>query len=109
MAEASELDGCYVLKTDLPAEVASKESIHERYKDLVKVASAFRTMKTGHLEMRPIYVRKESRTQVKPEVSNNSGQDHFLSGALKLHTVFPVTNRVTLCLISYAILKLIPR
>lgn len=63
LAEASELDGCYVLKTDLPAEVASKEIIHERYKDLAKVESAFRTMKTGHLEMRPIYVRKESRTR----------------------------------------------
>jgi transposase len=63
LSEIAELDGCYVLKTDLPADVASVEIIHNRYKDLSQVETAFRTMKTGHLEMRPIYVRKESRTR----------------------------------------------
>jgi len=63
LAEVAELDGCYVLKTDLATDVASKEVIHDRYKDLAQVETAFRTMKTGHLEMRPIYVRKESRTR----------------------------------------------
>lgn len=57
------LDGCYVLKTDLPAPCASKEVIHSRYKDLAKVEWAFRTSKTTHLEMRPIYVRLASRTR----------------------------------------------
>lgn len=37
--------------------------IHARYKDLSKVESAFRTMKTGHLEVRPVYVRKEASTR----------------------------------------------
>jgi hypothetical protein len=63
LAEAAELDGCYVLKTDLPAIVASKETIHNRYRDLADVEKAFRTCKTGHLELRPIYVRKDSRTR----------------------------------------------
>lgn len=63
LSEVAELDGCYVIKTDLPAEAGSAETIHSRYKDLSLVESAFRTMKTGHLEVRPIYVRKESRTR----------------------------------------------
>ncbi len=34
--------------------------IKDRYKDLKYVESAFRTMKTVHLEVRPYYVRKET-------------------------------------------------
>ena len=63
LKEVEDLDGCYVLKTDLPAESASMDVIHNRYKDLIQVEQAFRTCKTGHLEVRPIYVRKESRTR----------------------------------------------
>ena len=57
------LDGCYVLKSDLKAEEASKETIHSRYKDLSQVEWAFRSMKTVQLEMRPLYVRLASRTR----------------------------------------------
>jgi hypothetical protein len=63
LTDASKLDGCYVLKTDLPQAKVSKETIHDRYKDLALVEWAFRTSKTVHLEMRPIYVRLESRTR----------------------------------------------
>lgn len=63
LSQASKLDGCYVLKTDLPQAKVSKETIHDRYKDLALVEWAFRTSKTVHLEMRPIYVRLESRTR----------------------------------------------
>jgi len=63
LAEASKFDGCYCLKTDLPPQVASKERVHERYQSLSQVEWAFRTCKTAHLEARPIYVRKESRTR----------------------------------------------
>ncbi len=63
LAEVAELDGCYALKTDLPPEAASKQVIHDRYKDLADVETAFRTIKTGHLEVRPIYVRQENRTR----------------------------------------------
>jgi hypothetical protein len=63
LAETSKLDGCYVLKSDLPSALASKEAIHDRYKDLTLVEKAFRTCKTVHLEMRPIYVRLEDRTR----------------------------------------------
>ncbi len=63
LAEASKLDGCYVLKTDLSKEYANKETIHARYKDLSLVEWAFRTSKTVELEMRPLFVRLESRTR----------------------------------------------
>jgi transposase len=63
LREIAKLDGCYVLKTDLSREAASKETVHERYKDLALVEWAFRESKTVPLEMRPIYVRRKSRTR----------------------------------------------
>jgi hypothetical protein len=61
--EAAKLDGCYVLKTDLTPQQANKETVHDRYKDLASVEQAFRTCKTAHLEVRPIFVRREARTR----------------------------------------------
>jgi hypothetical protein len=61
--EAATLDGCYVLKTDLTPQQATKEIVHDRYKDWASVEQAFRTCKTAHLEMRPIFVRREARTR----------------------------------------------
>ena len=63
LSELSLLDGCYCLTTNVSAEAMDKESVHARYKDLAKVEEAFRTCKTGHLELRPIYVRKSGRTR----------------------------------------------
>ena len=63
LEEASRLDGCYVIKTDLPQSAASKQVIHDRYKDLAEVEQAFRTCKTAHLEMRPINVRTAEHTR----------------------------------------------
>jgi hypothetical protein len=61
--EAAKLDGCYVLKTDLIPAQAPKEMVHDRYKDLACVEQAFRTCKTAHLEVRPIFLRREARTR----------------------------------------------
>jgi hypothetical protein len=61
--EAAKLDGCYVLKTDLTPAQAPKELVHDRYKDLASVEQAFRSCKTVHLEMRPIFLRLEARTR----------------------------------------------
>ena len=63
LTTAAKLDGCYALKTDLPKEIAAKETIHRRYKDLALVEMAFRTSKTVELEVRPINVRLASRTR----------------------------------------------
>ena len=61
--ETARLDGCYVIKTDLPASAASKQVVHDRYKELTLVEQAFRTCKTAHLETRPIYVRTAEHTR----------------------------------------------
>jgi hypothetical protein len=61
--EAVKLDGCYVLKSDLPQAVAGTEVVHERYKDLALVEQALRTCKTAHLEVRPVYVRTAASTR----------------------------------------------
>jgi transposase len=61
--ELAELDGCYVIKTDLPVAAAIAETIHERYKDLALVEQAFRTFKRELLEVQPTYVRTEASTR----------------------------------------------
>jgi transposase len=61
--ELSALDGCYVIKTELAQTEAAMETVHQRYKDLALVEKGFRTIKTGFLETRPIFVRKEHRTK----------------------------------------------
>jgi transposase len=61
--QAAQLDGCYVIKTDMPVKVATAEIIHDRYKDLAQVERAFRTFKSGHLEVRPTFVRTEASTR----------------------------------------------
>ena len=53
---AAQLDGCYVVETDLKKSQADAQTIHDRYKDLAYVERDFRTLKTGHLEFRPWFV-----------------------------------------------------
>jgi hypothetical protein len=61
-AEA-QLDGCYVVESDLPAEAATTQQVHDRYVSLTAVERDFRTLKTGLLEIRPVFLRKEGRTR----------------------------------------------
>ena len=63
LREAERLDGCYALKTSLGRERADTQTVHARYKDLAQVERAFRSSKTGHLELRPIFVRTEEHTR----------------------------------------------
>jgi Transposase len=58
----AELDGCYVIKTDLTPTRADLSTIHDRYKDLALVERAFRTEK-GEIDIRPIHVRTEESTR----------------------------------------------
>jgi transposase len=62
-AEATQLEGCYVLETDVSQTALDAQTVHDRYRDLHEVEQDFRTMKTGLLEVRPIFVRKASRTR----------------------------------------------
>jgi len=58
-----QLAGCYVVVTDVPKEHLSGQEVHDSYVSLQKVERDFRQMKTGLLEVRPVFVRKESRTR----------------------------------------------
>ena len=60
---AAQLDGCYVVETNLQAPQADAQTIHDRYKDLALVERDFRTLKTGHLEFRPWFVCTADNTQ----------------------------------------------
>ena len=63
LKDESYLDGCYVIRSNLPVDQGSMDIIHKRYKDLSNVEWAFRTMKSDTIELRPILVRKKSRTR----------------------------------------------
>ncbi len=73
IATEAALDGLYVIRTSVPAEVLEAESTVRAYKDLSKVERAFRCMKTIDLKVRPIY--------------------HYLDGRVRAH--------VLLCMLAY--------
>lgn len=60
---ALELAGCYVVVSDVPKQNLSGQEVHDSYVSLQKVERDFRQMKTGLLEVRPVFVRKQSRTR----------------------------------------------
>ena len=62
-ADAALLDGCYILETDVDCDVMSPKTVDQRYRDLHMVERNFRRIKTGLLEIRPVYVRKSDRTR----------------------------------------------
>ncbi len=61
--EAHRLDGCYVIETNVSQSRMDGQAVHDRYQDLQQVEQDFRTIKTGLLAVRPIFVRKASRTR----------------------------------------------
>ena len=63
MARALDLAGCYVVTTDVPSTDLSAQQVHDSYVSLAKVERDFRTLKTGLLEVRPVWVRKARRTR----------------------------------------------
>ena len=63
ITRALELAGCYVVTTDVASSAMSAQQVHDSYLALEKVERDFRTLKTGLLEVRPVWVRKESRTR----------------------------------------------
>ena len=63
IARALQLAGCYEVTTDVPKQQLAAQAVHDSYIGLQKVEHDFRTLKTGLLEVRPVFVRKESRTR----------------------------------------------
>jgi transposase len=61
--ESHRLDGCYVIETNVVPSRMDTQAVHDRYQDLQRVEQDFRMIKTGLLEVRPIFVRKASRTK----------------------------------------------
>jgi len=61
--QATLLDGCYVIETDVPRELLDAQTVHDRYTDLAHVEQDLRMLKTGLLEIRPVFVRLEKRTR----------------------------------------------
>ena len=55
------LDGCYIINTDVPAELMDKQEIVASYKKLALVEQAFRNLKTVQLEVRPVYHKTDDR------------------------------------------------
>lgn len=62
-AELEQLDGCYVIKSDLRPEHISKQELHACYEDWARVEEAFSTCKTAELERGPVHVRCERSTR----------------------------------------------
>jgi transposase len=63
MNDSALLDGCYTLETNVSAEHMNASTVDQRYRDLQKVERNFRALKTGFLEVRPIFLRKAARTK----------------------------------------------
>jgi hypothetical protein len=55
IAEQAKLDGIYVVRTSLAAELADAATTVRSYKSLARVERAFRCMKTVDLELRPVF------------------------------------------------------
>jgi Transposase DDE domain len=54
IAQEARLDGIYVIRTSMPAEHLDAAETVQTYKDLSRVERAFRCLKIGDLEIRPI-------------------------------------------------------
>jgi transposase len=72
MATSLELAGCYVVTTDVLPQSMNTQEVHDSYVSLQKVERDFRAMKTGLLEVRPLFVRKEE-SYARPRVLLHAG------------------------------------
>ncbi len=64
IAAEEELDGLYIVRSNVESEVLDAAQTVRAYKDLSKVERAFRTLKTVDLKVRPIYHRRPCRLEV---------------------------------------------
>ena len=61
-AEAA-LDGFYVLRTPVPASQLDAPAVVAAYKNLTRVERDFRSIKSGDLDLRPVFCRLEERVR----------------------------------------------
>ena len=63
IATEEELDGLYIVRSNVEPELFDAEQTVTAYQDLAKVERAFRSMKTVDLKVRPIYHRTADRVR----------------------------------------------
>ena len=63
IADEQELDGLYIVRSNVEPELFDADQTVRAYKDLAKVERAFRSMKTVDLKVRPIYHRRADRVR----------------------------------------------
>ncbi len=63
IAAEAQLDGVYIIRTSLEADRLGADETVEAYKSLAQVERAFRSLKTGQLEVRPVYVYNEDHVR----------------------------------------------
>ena len=63
IATEEELDGLYIVRSNVEPELFDAEQTVTAYQDLAKVERAFRSMKTVDLKVRPIYHRNADRVR----------------------------------------------
>jgi len=61
IANEAQLDGCYIVRTDVEPARLDKDGVVASYKSLANVERAFRSLKMSHLEIRPVYHKKDER------------------------------------------------
>jgi transposase len=118
------LAGCYVIETDVPASWLEARAVHDSYRNLAQVEQDFRMLKSALLELRPIFVRKESRTrghvfscmlalkisrEMRKRLSSQFGTIDEDPHGLTLEDAFEALNRLTLDLYPIEDDILIPR
>jgi transposase len=59
--QEAQLDGCYIIFTDVPQTDMTAVEAVTNYKNLLHVEQAFRNMKTVRLEIRPVYHKTDDR------------------------------------------------
>lgn len=59
--EEEQLDGCYVIFTNVPKEDMEIEEVVRNYRKLIHVEQAFRNLKTVQLEIRPVFHKTDVR------------------------------------------------
>jgi len=96
--EATRFEGCDVLETDVPQTVLDAQAVNDRYRDLHEVEHDFRTMKTGLLEVRPIFVRQAPRPRAHVAAFGTTDDDKM---AVTVDDALAALSR--LCLLIYQV------
>jgi hypothetical protein len=63
IAQEAALDGLYVIRTSLPATELQADQVVAAYKSLAQVERAFRSLKTVHLQVRPVFHYSAARVR----------------------------------------------